>query len=87
MTVFCRWEEDSVPVEHFLKVVHLKQANAESIYLALTQCLNEKNLQVSKIIGMGFDGAIAFAGKRTGVQTRIKKLAPHACIAIAICYN
>ena len=61
MALFCRWEKDGVPVKHFLEVIHLKQANAESIYLALIECLNEKNLEVSKIIGMGFDGASTFA--------------------------
>ena len=67
----------------FLEIVHLKQANAESIYSALVK---EKNLQVSKIVGMGFDGASTFSGKKTGVQTRIKKLAPHAlCTAIVTC--
>ena len=35
MSVFCRWEEEGSPEEHFLEIVHLKQANAESIYSAL----------------------------------------------------
>ena len=37
MSVFCRWEEE--------EIVHLKQANAESIYSALVECLNKKNLR------------------------------------------
>ena len=88
MSIFCRWEEKGIPEEHFLKIIHLRQTNAESIYSALIECLKEKKLQISKVVGMGFDGASTFSGKRTGVQTRIKKLAPHAlCTATATCYS
>ena len=86
MSVFCRWEEEGSLEEHFLETVHLKQTNAESIYSTLVQCLKEKNRQVSKIVGMGFDGASTFSGKKTGVQTRIKKLAPHAWFVHCHCH-
>ena len=86
MSVFCRWEEEGSPEEHFLEIVHLKQANAESIYSALVECLKEKYLQVSKVVGMGFDGASTFSGKKTGVQTRIKKFAPHALFVHCLCH-
>ena len=83
---FYRWEEEGSLEEHFLEIVHLKQTNAESIYSTLVECLKEKNHQVSKIVGMGFDGASTFSGKKTGVQTRIKKLAPHAWFAHCHCH-
>ena len=86
MSVFCRWEEDGVPEEHFLEIVHLKKADADSIYFALMECLKEKQLEVSRIIGMGFDGASTFSGKKTGVQTRIKKIAPHALFVHCHCH-
>ena len=57
----------------------IKQANAESIYSTLVEFMKEKGIEVSKIVGMGSDGASTFSGKKTtGVQTRIKKVAPHA---------
>ena len=34
---------------------------------------------------MDFDGTSTFSGKRTGVQTRIKKLAPHALFVHCHC--
>ena len=64
LSVFCRWEESGVPVECFLEIVPLKKADAESIYLAIVKCLKEKNLQVSNIVGIGFDGASTFSGKK-----------------------
>ena len=74
--MFSQLEEGVAPKEHFLEIVYLKQTNAESIYSALVE--GGKQLQVSRIVGMSFDGESGFSGKKTGIQTRIKKLAPHA---------
>ena len=72
-------------MEHFLEIVHLQQAEAESILSAL-ECLKKKSLQVGKIVGMGFDGAATFLGKKSGVQASMKKFVLHAlCTATAIC--
>ena len=78
MSVFCHWKESGHPKQHFKAIVHLKQANTESIYLALIECLKDKGLQLNNVVGMGFDGASTFSRKKTGVQTRINKVAPHA---------
>ena len=67
-------------------VVHLKKADTDSIYSALVECLKDKELEVSRIIGMGFDGASTFSGKKSGVQTRIKKIAPHALFVHCRCH-
>ena len=42
------------------------------------ECLKGKQLEGCRIIGMGFDGAVTFSGKKAGVQTKIMKIAPHA---------
>ena len=39
MSVYCRWEEDGVPEEHSVEIVHLKKA-------ALVECLKKKELKV-----------------------------------------
>ena len=57
LSVFCRWEEGGVPVECFLEITPLKKADAETIYSTLIECLKKKNLQVGRIVGLGFDGA------------------------------
>ena len=77
MSVFCL-VEDGYQRNIFLDQIHLKQANAESIYSAIVDCLKKKGLQISKIVGIGFDGASMFSGKKTWVQTMFKRLAPHA---------
>ena len=57
----------------------------QRFYDSLVECLKEKDLQVSAIVGMGFDGAATFSGK-TGVQTRIRKLSPHALLVHCNCH-
>ena len=86
LSIFCRWEEDGLPVEHFLEIVHLQKANAESIHSALIECLKKKDLQVGRIVGMGFDGAATFSGKKSGIQARMKKFAPHALFVHCHCH-
>ena len=55
----------------------LKKADAESIYLALVKCIKDKNLQVDNIVGMGFDGAATFSGKKT-CSSKTKETCWHA---------
>ena len=51
----------------------MKRTDAESIYSALVECLKSKNIQLSNLIGMGFDGAATFSGKKSGIQVRMNK--------------
>ena len=86
LSIFCRWEENGVAFESFLKIIPLKRTNAETIYTAITNCLKSKGLQVSNIIGLGFDSAATFSGRKTGVQARLKKHAPHAVFVHCHCH-
>ena len=78
LSVYCRWVENGVQVEHFMEILPMKKTNAHSIYSVLLDWLKKKDLQCSKLIGMGFDGAATFAGKKLGVQARLKKHVPHS---------
>ena len=73
-----RWVESGVPEEHFIEILASKKANAESIYCALVEYCRKKNIQLGRLIGMGFDGAATFSGDKTGVQIRLKELSPRA---------
>ena len=46
----------------------------------------EKNIQLGRLIGMGFDGAATFSGDKTGVQRRLKELSPHALFVHCCCH-
>ena len=71
LTICCRWVESGVPEEHFIEILSLKKANAESIYSALVEYCREKNIQLRRLIGMGFDGAATFSSDKTGVLRRL----------------
>ena len=70
-----------------MEIVPLKKTNAQSIYSVLLDWLKKKDFQCSKLIGMGFDGAATFAGKKSGVQARLKKHAPHSVFVQTRLYN
>ena len=78
--------ESGVPEEHFIEILPLKIANAESIYSALVEYCREKNIQLGRLIGMGFDGAATFSGNKTRVQRRLKELSPHAFFVHSRCH-
>ena len=39
LSVFCRYEENGLPVERFLEIIPLRRADAETIYTSLIDCL------------------------------------------------
>ena len=73
LTICCRWVESVAPEEHFIKILPLKKANAGSIYSALVDNCREKNIQLGRLIGMGFDGAATFSGDKTGVPKKVER--------------
>ena len=75
-----------VPEEHFIEILPLKKVNAESIYSALVEHCREKNIQLGRLIGMGFDGAATFSGDKTGVQRRLNELSPRALFVHCCCH-
>lgn len=53
-------------MEHFIEIVPVKRADDESFYSALMECL----------------WSVTFSGSKTGVQTRLRKLSPHAILIL-----
>ena len=78
--------ESGAPEEHTIEILPLKKANAESIYSELVEYCREKNIQLGRLIGMGFDGAATFSGDKTGVQRNLKELSPHALFVHCHCH-
>ena len=67
LSIFCCWVEDGVPVEHILEIVPLKSADAKIIYFTLVEFLKEKNIQISNLVGIGFNGAATFSRRDKGI--------------------
>ena len=86
LSVGCLWVENGLPVEHFIEIIPLKKADAQTIDATLVDCLKVKGVQISKLIGIGFDGAATFSGKHKGVQTLLKSNSPHSIFVHCHCH-
>ena len=53
MSIYCRWVEDGLPVEHFIHIIPLERADAKAIYTALVDVLREKDIPLSKLCWNG----------------------------------
>ena len=78
LSIYCRWLVDGIPEEHFLTVLHVKATNSETIATTITFFISYENLEYSRLVGQGYDGAATFADKHTGVQRRIRAKATHS---------
>ena len=55
LSIFCVLSRMGNPVEYFLEIVSLKATDAKTIYSALSKFVKDKNIQISKLVGMGFN--------------------------------
>lgn len=51
-------------------------ANADTITEKIKSCLESKNINISKMVGIGTDGASVMTGKNNGVVKKLKEFAP-----------
>ena len=69
------------------KIFPMKRTEVHSIYSVVLDWLKKKDLKCNKLVGMSFDGAAIFAGKKSGVQARLKKHAPHSLFVHCHCHK
>lgn len=75
MTIVLRYVSEATVYERFLCFVYAKELNAESLTKYICDTLTSMSIPITNCISQGYDGA---SGSCTGVQTRIKELAPKA---------
>lgn len=85
MLVFTRFFWEDKIYEDFLFSCELLHTTAEDIFTALNDFFNEHEVAWTKCVGLSTDGAKSMAGNKTGLQARIKAVAPevkwtHCCI-------
>ena len=54
---------------------------------ALQSFLQQKQLNLRKLIGLGYDGAATFAGRISGVHKRIQTSSAHAIYIYCSCHR
>ena len=64
--------------EHFLTYMEVKDLDAKSLTGYIVSALETYCLDPKLIVSQGYDGASVMSGSCTGVQTRLKEVAPHA---------
>jgi len=76
MTIIIRFVTDCGKIrELFLSIVELSGTNAETITETIDRELKKRELDYSKLISLGFDGAAYFSGSITGVRKRLSEIA------------
>ncbi|KAL1448445.1 hypothetical protein WDU94_012212 [Cyamophila willieti] len=85
MLVFVRYLLEDQIFEDFLFSCELLQTRAEDIFTALNDFFNKHDITWTKCVGLSTDGAKSMAGHKTGLQARVKAVAPevkwtHCCI-------
>ena len=64
----------------------MKATDVKTFDSTLIEFMKDKNIQISKLVGMGFDGAATFCGKHNGVQSLIKKNSPNVLFVHCHCH-
>ncbi|XP_053406405.1 SCAN domain-containing protein 3-like [Mercenaria mercenaria] len=57
-------------------LITTSHANAETITCKIKDCLERKQIDISKMVGIGTDGASVMTGSKNGVVKRLKDFAP-----------
>lgn len=73
--------------QHFLSYVQATSLNAESLSLYIKEQLIHYGLDPNNIVSQGYDGASVMSGSCSGVQVRIKEVAPCAHYIHCYAYN
>ena len=64
--------------EHFLTYVQAKHLDAQSLSSYIRNLLLQFDLDCSKVVSQGYDGASVMSGRCSGVQARVREFAPFA---------
>ncbi len=80
MSISVRYLDPDTPTirESFLTFVFAPSLTADHLSQYIFSTLSLFNLDLSSVVSQGYDGAAVMSGCVSGVQTRIRELAPQA---------
>ena len=73
LVIYIRIIHDGKPETHFLQLREIANGTAETVTSALLASCCEYNIDISKVMGFGSDGAAVMVGEKSGVSTRLKE--------------
>ena len=77
LVLFCKFFHENKVVVQFGANVVVTDGKAETIYRAIISFLNDMNINVGKLSGLGTDGASVMMGSKQGVGTKLKADKPN----------
>ncbi|XP_031352107.1 SCAN domain-containing protein 3-like [Photinus pyralis] len=71
----------------YLGIISMITCRAEDLYEAVISFIKNNNLEISKLIGIGTDGANNLCGKHNSLYTLLKKEVPNLQLIKCICHS
>lgn len=65
------------PSTHFLTDVQIRDATGAGIFASIREEFSKRNINISKVYGLGTDGASVMTGDKTGLTGQFKSQNPH----------
>jgi len=91
VAVFIRFVENTATgpdiQERLLAIVDTQDVTGKGLTDILLKTLSEHNLDISDVVGQGYDGGSNMMGAMKGVQARIRELNPAALYTHCYCHN
>jgi len=78
MSLSLRYEKGGTIDEVFVGYVAMREQNAEAIADAIQRKITDLGLNMSNVVGQGYDGASVMSGRENGVQAIIQRVYPNA---------
>ena len=78
VSIVLRYCVESIVTESFVGFYDINSTTGENLFNLLCEKLAEFNLDVNKLVGLGFDGAASMSGRFKGVSARMKEVAPQS---------
>ncbi|XP_062596552.1 uncharacterized protein LOC134258002 [Saccostrea cucullata] len=71
-------DTDKTIKDHFLGMINVKKTDAATLVSKIERFFISKEIAISKILFVGFDGCNTMSGENTGLQRRFRHVVPHS---------
>jgi hypothetical protein len=65
-SILCKWLHNEEVKEHYVGLIHVKKTDAHSLMSAIEQFFTAKNIDLTKVRFLGFDGTNTMSGEISG---------------------
>lgn len=80
------WKNGSVR-DRILDLIKVENATAEALFTSIKNLFDEQHILYSNMIAFAADGASTTMGRISGVQAKLKEIAPHIYVQTCTCHS